>query len=123
MPIPQGASAGLGFETARTLALVGGHVFVAARSQASAIDTVSRLRTALGAKGAAAQLTPLELNLSSLAAVERSAAAFQAQSSKLDCLINNAGVSARQSWPRDRWPRPLYDSRLQQGRKIRFLRI
>jgi NAD(P)-dependent dehydrogenase (short-subunit alcohol dehydrogenase family) len=90
----QGAAAGLGFETARVLAAVGGRVTVAARSQVAADDTVARLREVLGADGAAAHLSSLELDLSRLSSIEAGAARFLAATPALDVLICNAGVMA-----------------------------
>ncbi len=90
----QGAAAGLGFETARVLALHGARVTLAARSQAAADDAVARLRTALGAAGAAAQLSALALDLSSIASVEAGAEQLLATTPKLDILINNAGAAS-----------------------------
>jgi retinol dehydrogenase-12 len=90
---PQGAAAGLGFETARVLASVGGVVYLAARSQAAADGAVARLRTSLG-PDVNADVHGLELDLSSLASVKAGAAAFRAASPTLHCLVNNAGVMA-----------------------------
>jgi NAD(P)-dependent dehydrogenase (short-subunit alcohol dehydrogenase family) len=87
----QGAAAGLGFETARVLASVGGRVYLAARSAAAAEGAVARLRASLGPT---ADVHPLTLDLSSLASVEAGAAAFRAASPALHCLVNNAGVMA-----------------------------
>lgn len=92
--LSQGAGSGLGFEAARCLAAVGGRVTVAARSQAAAEDAVKRMRAALGNAGATADLSPLALDLSSLASVEAGAKAFLAATPSLDVLINNAGVMA-----------------------------
>lgn len=89
-----GAAAGLGFETARTLASVGAIVHVMARSQAAAEGAVAGIRKALGEQGASAQLTPLAMDLSSLASVKTGAAKWLSTNEKLDILINNAGVMA-----------------------------
>jgi NAD(P)-dependent dehydrogenase (short-subunit alcohol dehydrogenase family) len=91
---PQGAAAGLGFETARVLASVGGRVYLAARSQAAADGAVARLRTSLGPAGADADAHALALDLSSLASVAAGAADFMRDSRTLDVLICNAGVMA-----------------------------
>lgn len=88
----QGAGGGLGFETARVLALNGARVTVTARSQASAETAVAKLRAALGAAGASAQLRPLELDLSTCASTKKGAEAFLATGEPLDVLICNAGV-------------------------------
>ena len=68
---------------------------MATRSAAASDDAVQRLKAALGAAGASADVRPLVLDLGSLASVEAGAAAFLAAEPKLDCLMNNAGVMAQ----------------------------
>lgn len=87
----QGSAAGIGLETARALASAGGKVTVAARSQAQAEKAVDEIRTALGAQGPGADLSALELDLSSIESIKKGAAAFMQRVPKLNVLINNAG--------------------------------
>ncbi|GIL88601.1 hypothetical protein Vretimale_19143 [Volvox reticuliferus] len=85
-----GAATGLGYESARVLALRGAHVVVAVRTQARAEETADRLRRDVpGAK-----VTPLELDLSSLASVRQAADAFRRSGLPLNILLLNAGVMA-----------------------------
>ncbi|EFJ51803.1 hypothetical protein VOLCADRAFT_79467 [Volvox carteri f. nagariensis] len=85
-----GAAAGLGYESARVLAQRGAHVVVAVRSQVRAEATATRLRTDVpGAK-----VTPLELDLSSLASVRSAVDAFKATGLPLNILLLNAGIMA-----------------------------
>ncbi|GIL63173.1 hypothetical protein Vafri_17284 [Volvox africanus] len=85
-----GAATGLGYESARVLALRGAHVVVAVRTQARAEETADRLRRDVpGAK-----VTPLELDLSSLASVRQAADAFKRTGLPLNILLLNAGVMA-----------------------------
>lgn len=81
-----GCNAGIGFETARSLAAHGGHVFVACRSTDKAQQTVDRIH----ARHAAARLSPVGLDLGSFASI-RAAAASVSQDS-LHALICNAGL-------------------------------
>ncbi|GLC45915.1 hypothetical protein PLESTF_000711900 [Pleodorina starrii] len=85
-----GAATGLGYESARVLAQRGAHVVVAVRSQARAEETASRLRRDVPG----AQVTPLELDLSSLASVRQAAADFKRTGLPLHILLLNAGVMA-----------------------------
>jgi NAD(P)-dependent dehydrogenase (short-subunit alcohol dehydrogenase family) len=83
-----GANGGLGFQTASALAAKGAHVLLAARDPrktAQAIHAISRV-----APGA--QLSAIPLDLGSLSSVSAAAAAILAQVSRVDVLVNNAGV-------------------------------
>lgn len=81
-----GCNAGIGFETARALAAHGAHVIVACRDQAKAEGTAARIRQL----HAAAKVTPLALDLSSLSSVRAAAAAVPVDA--LHVLICNAGL-------------------------------
>ena len=88
-----GATAGIGVATATALASIGGRVVLAARSEEKAkrvIDTILAIHPA-------AQLTFIQLELSSLASVNAFAGAFRKQMSEgewppLRCIVCNAGV-------------------------------
>ena len=85
-----GANSGLGFEAANILAAKGARVVLAVR------DVVKGEQAAQEIKGVvpAASLEVLSLDLASLASARRFAEAFPAAYSRLDMLINNAGVMA-----------------------------
>jgi NAD(P)-dependent dehydrogenase (short-subunit alcohol dehydrogenase family) len=88
--IVTGASSGLGIETAR--ALLSGHaeVILAVRDTAKG----ERVAQALRASTSNTQAHVLALDLGSLAGVRQAAEQFRASWSKLDLLINNAGIMA-----------------------------
>lgn len=85
-----GANGGLGFETARRLAVSGAHVVMAARSP----ERVHAARDAILAATPAALLEVLPLDLASLASVEKAAAMVLDAHPRVDILVNNAGVMA-----------------------------
>jgi NAD(P)-dependent dehydrogenase (short-subunit alcohol dehydrogenase family) len=89
-----GAATGIGFETAKALALSGADVVIAARNRAlaeSAVDNINQaVRTSRGDGGPNAQFD--DLDLASLASVRDFAVRWGSR--QLDVLINNAGVMA-----------------------------
>ena len=85
-----GANSGLGFEAAKILAAKGAHIVLAVRDVEKGKQAVGEIKRAV----AAASLEVLSLDLASLASVRRFAEAFPAAHSRLDMLINNAGVMA-----------------------------
>jgi len=86
-----GVSAGLGVETARTLAAHGAHVVGAARDLAKAERATAQVR-ADAANGGAFDL--VELDLASLVSVRACADALLAKAETFDLVIANAGVMA-----------------------------
>lgn len=86
--IVTGANSGIGFETAAAFAARGASVVLACRSLSKAADAIERIR----ARSAGSKLRFIELDLASLASIERFAAAFRTEYGRLDLLINNAGV-------------------------------
>lgn len=85
-----GASGGLGYETARTLAGAGAEVIITARAADKVDDAVARLRAATGSE----QIRGGVLELDSLASVRRFAAEVVDSTPVLDVVITNAGVMA-----------------------------
>jgi NAD(P)-dependent dehydrogenase (short-subunit alcohol dehydrogenase family) len=86
-----GVSAGLGVETARTLAAHGAHVVGAARDLKKAEVATKQVR-ADAAKGGGLEL--VELDLASLASVRACADALVSAGKPFDLVIANAGVMA-----------------------------
>jgi NAD(P)-dependent dehydrogenase (short-subunit alcohol dehydrogenase family) len=83
-----GCSSGLGIETARALATTGATLYLTARNLEKAKTAMSELL-----KGRyASQIHLLKLDLGSLESVRGAAAEFKRQSSRLDILIENAGI-------------------------------
>jgi protochlorophyllide reductase len=85
-----GANVGLGFHTARYLALRGARVIVAARNAQKGRRTVE----CLSKETPAGRLDFLHLDLSDLDSVRRGAEWVLQEHSRLDILVNNAGVMA-----------------------------
>jgi NAD(P)-dependent dehydrogenase (short-subunit alcohol dehydrogenase family) len=86
--IVTGANAGVGFETALALYEKGAHVIVACRDREKANNAIERMKANVGEGSLEAGI----LDLSELESVKRFTEAFTRQNSKLDLLINNAGV-------------------------------
>lgn len=87
-----GVSAGLGVETARTLAAHGAHVVGAARDLAKAEGATGVVREAAAAAGGSLELVALDL--ADLASVRACADALVADGRAFDLVIANAGVMA-----------------------------
>lgn len=82
-----GANTGLGFETARALALKGANVTLACRDQTKADAAVAKIK----ALKSDAAVSTLIIDLNNLESVKQAAAQINA-GPKLDVLINNAGL-------------------------------
>jgi NAD(P)-dependent dehydrogenase (short-subunit alcohol dehydrogenase family) len=87
-----GASAGLGVETARTLAAHGAHVVGAARDLNKAKAATEQVRKEAAAHGGSFEL--VELDLANLKSVHTCADALLAKGAAFDVVIANAGVMA-----------------------------
>ena len=83
-----GGTSGLGTETARAMAAKGAEVTITARNSSKAKDTVSQIQAATGRT-----VEVGELELASLTGVRKFADDFLSGHSRLDILINNAGVA------------------------------
>lgn len=79
---------GLGFETAKELARLGARVTLAGRNASKGEESVALIRQA----HPDAHIRFAELDLASLASVERFAESFAREHASLELLINNAGV-------------------------------
>jgi NAD(P)-dependent dehydrogenase (short-subunit alcohol dehydrogenase family) len=85
-----GANGGLGFETAKQLAGSGAHVVMAARNLEKADGAFAQIKAAYPE----ASLEIVELDLGSLASVEKAARAITTAHPVIDILVNNAGLMA-----------------------------
>jgi NAD(P)-dependent dehydrogenase (short-subunit alcohol dehydrogenase family) len=83
-----GANGGLGLATARALAAAGATVVIAARNRERAAAAMGRIRDAI--PGASLEL--VELDLGSLASVQKAAEEILSAHPTVDLLVNNAGV-------------------------------
>jgi NAD(P)-dependent dehydrogenase (short-subunit alcohol dehydrogenase family) len=99
MPLPlasrialvTGASRGIGYATARTLARAGAHIVAVARTQAGLEELDDEIRK----DGGSATLVPL--NLTDFDGIARLGAALHERHGKLDILVGNAGVAGPSS--------------------------
>ena len=87
-----GVSAGIGVETARSLAAHGAHVVGAVRDLAKAETATAEVRTDAAANGGSFEL--VELDLASLKSVRASADRLLQKGQHFDVVIANAGVMA-----------------------------
>jgi len=86
--IVTGANSGLGLETSRALLKAGAHVVMTMRSAAKADATVAAIEEELGD----VSLETMLLDLADLESVRRFSEMFHGKHSRLDLLINNAGI-------------------------------
>src|ERR1700724_1097148 len=87
-----GVSAGIGLETARSLAAHGAHVVGAARDLTKAEAATTQVRTEAAENGGSFEL--VELDLASLKSVRACADELVAKGEPFDVVIANAGVMA-----------------------------
>jgi NAD(P)-dependent dehydrogenase (short-subunit alcohol dehydrogenase family) len=87
-----GVSAGLGVETARSLAAHGAHIVGAARDLTKAQTATAEVRNQAGVNGGSLEL--VELDLANLKSVRAAADALLNQGKFFDVIIANAGVMA-----------------------------
>ncbi|MFH2060252.1 MAG: oxidoreductase [Pseudomonadota bacterium] len=86
--IVTGAASGLGLETATVLAEKNANVIIAVRSQKKGEQALSQIKTNFPN----ATIKTMALDLASLASIKSFAQNFKQTHSRLDLLINNAGV-------------------------------
>ncbi|KAJ7494226.1 NAD(P)-binding protein [Mycena galericulata] len=84
-----GGNVGIGYYTVKELLLKNAKVYLAARSAQKGAAAIQQLETETSKKAIF-----LQLDLSDLASVRRTATTFLEQESRLDILFNNAGVMA-----------------------------
>src|SRR5580765_2003381 len=95
--IVTGANTGIGRATAAELARQGGRIHLACRSKDRAQPVLDEIEQAVGPDRAVF----LELDLSDLASVRTSAAAFLERDEPLHVLVNNAGVAGQRGITKD----------------------
>lgn len=83
-----GANTGIGFEAAAVLARAGARVLLGCRDGDKAQEAAARIRRRV----TEADLGIVQLDQASLASVEEAAAQVRREESRLDVLVNNAGV-------------------------------
>jgi NAD(P)-dependent dehydrogenase (short-subunit alcohol dehydrogenase family) len=90
-----GGNTGIGLVTARELAKLGAHVFIACRSNERASSALEQIRNALQAASPqpAGRVEALSLDLGDFGSVKRGAETFLARDLPLHLLINNAGLA------------------------------
>ena len=91
-----GANTGIGLVTARELAALGAHVFIACRSAQRAQPSLDRIRAAV----AGAQVEALPLDLGDFESVRACAQTFLARGLPLHLLVNNAGLAGARGFTR-----------------------
>ena len=84
-----GCTSGIGIETARALYLTGANIFITARNTSKGNEVASQLST-----DSSRPVKVIEMSLDSFASIRKGAADFLSQTSKLNILINNAGIMA-----------------------------
>jgi NAD(P)-dependent dehydrogenase (short-subunit alcohol dehydrogenase family) len=82
-----GANTGIGYDTARVLALRGARVLLGCRSEDKAVEAIEKIKVIKSD----AQVCWVPLDLASLASIE-AAADIVSKEVRLDALVNNAGV-------------------------------
>jgi NAD(P)-dependent dehydrogenase (short-subunit alcohol dehydrogenase family) len=82
-----GANTGIGYDTARVLALRGARVLLGCRSEDKAVEAIEKIK----AIKSDADVCWVPLDLASLASIE-AAADIANKEARLDALVNNAGV-------------------------------
>ena len=86
--IVTGSNTGIGFETALDLFEKGAKVYVACRNEEKALNAINRIK----AQGGTGELIYGHLDLASLSSVKKFSEKILKTESRLDLLVNNAGI-------------------------------
>ncbi|KAI9730404.1 MAG: hypothetical protein M1834_005914 [Cirrosporium novae-zelandiae] len=89
--IVTGGNSGIGYATTCELAVRGARVYIASRSEARASEAIDKMRKSTKTS---LDLHFLEIDLQDLKSVGRAAQSFRKIETRLDILINNAGIMA-----------------------------
>jgi NAD(P)-dependent dehydrogenase (short-subunit alcohol dehydrogenase family) len=87
-----GANSGIGYETAKHLALEGNTVIAASRKKESTLQAIKELNRLCADKGSKGKVVFFDLDLTSLKSVAYFAGRVKEQFSVIDTLICNAGI-------------------------------
>ncbi len=90
--IVTGGSRGIGYETSLALARAGAKVYIAAQSEARAMEAIAAIRIATRDT---AELEFLPLKLQSIAGAAAAAADFLGRETRLDVIVANAGIHSK----------------------------
>lgn len=88
--IVTGGNTGIGFQTTLQLIKKGAHVYLAARNPTRAQEAINNIKNQVPN----AKITHLLLDLTDLKQVQKAANEFKSKETRLDVLINNAGIMA-----------------------------
>ncbi|KIO24264.1 hypothetical protein M407DRAFT_26282 [Tulasnella calospora MUT 4182] len=91
--IVTGANSGIGYETAKWLAAKGAKVYLGARDEDRGKSAVERITESIAGHPSVGSVHWLELDVETPRRAKAGAQKFLAQESRLDILINNAGVN------------------------------
>lgn len=93
--IVTGSNSGIGYFAARSLAMAGAHVIVACRSESRGRTAEQEMNAYIKEHGdkLAGNVEFMQVDLNNLASVRSFAAEFRRKFTRLDSLINNAGVA------------------------------
>ena len=100
--IVTGAASGLGFELAKILYVAGGIVYIAARSASRCEGAIEKIKAQTNGRKSEGKLKIMVIDLADLATVKSAADEFLRQETRLDVLINNAGVMIPPAGSQDR---------------------
>lgn len=90
--IVTGAASGLGFELAKIIYLAGGTVYIAARSVSRCDDAIEKIKVQTRGRKSEGKLKTMVIDLADLGTIKGAADEFLRQETRLDVLVNNAGV-------------------------------
>jgi NAD(P)-dependent dehydrogenase (short-subunit alcohol dehydrogenase family) len=91
-----GGNTGIGYATAKALAMLGAHVIIACRSEERAVAAIHRMKQEVSAdrpEQPGILVEYMQLDLASLQSVKRFTTTLTERNQPLHILINNAGIS------------------------------
>ena len=100
--IVTGAASGVGFELAKILYVAGGTVYIAARSTARCEGAIDKIKTQASGVKSAGRLESMIVDLADLRTVKGAVDEFLRRETRLDVLVNNAGVMTPPAGSKDK---------------------